>query len=139
MSTLRSQINDLAAGFVDQVMSAIKATSLHELVGASDVGGSVGPRRAARMATTAIAPVTSLKTPARKPGRLPRRSDVEIQASLAKIVALLQKHKQGLRAEEIRSNLAMQAKEMPRILKAGLSARKLSSKGQKRATTYFAK
>lgn len=33
----------------------------------------------------------------------------------------------------------MQAKEMPRILKEGLSARVLRTKGQKRATTYFAK
>jgi hypothetical protein len=33
----------------------------------------------------------------------------------------------------------MQVKEMPRILKLGLTAKKLSAKGQKRATTYFAK
>jgi hypothetical protein len=33
----------------------------------------------------------------------------------------------------------MLAKEMPRILKEGLSTKKLTSKGQKRATTYFAK
>ena len=42
------------------------------------------------------------------------------------------------RAEEIRSKLGMQAKEMPRILKQGLAAKKLTSKGHKRATTYFA-
>ena len=72
-------------------------------------------------------------------GRLPRRSAEEIEATLEKIVALLKKHKDGLRAEEIRKSLAMQAKEMPRILKEGLSTKKLTSKGQKRATTYFAK
>ena len=33
----------------------------------------------------------------------------------------------------------MLAKEMPRILKEGLATKKLTSKGQKRATTYFAK
>jgi hypothetical protein len=33
----------------------------------------------------------------------------------------------------------MQSKEMPRILKEGIAKKKLSTKGQKRATTYFAK
>ncbi len=54
-------------------------------------------------------------------------------------MALLKKNKEGLRAEEIRSSLGMLAKEMPRILKEGLATKKLTSKGQKRATTYFAK
>ena len=58
---------------------------------------------------------------------------------LNKIVLLVKTHKEGKRAEEIRSKLGMQAKEMPRILKEGISKKKLSSKGQKRATTYFAK
>jgi hypothetical protein len=55
------------------------------------------------------------------------------------MVSLLKKHKDGLRAEEIRANLGMEPKEMPRILKEGVSTKKLSSKGQKRATTYFAR
>jgi hypothetical protein len=45
-----------------------------------------------------------------------------------------------MRAENIRAKLGLQAKAMPRILKSGLAAPKvLTSKGQKRATTYFAK
>jgi len=32
----------------------------------------------------------------------------------------------------------MQSKEMPRVLKEGVSKKKLKSKGQKRATTYTA-
>jgi hypothetical protein len=74
-----------------------------------------------------------------KPGRLPRRSAEDIQAGLDKILALPRKHKDGLRAEEIRSTLGMQAKEMPRLPKQGLAGKKLTSKGQKRATTYFSK
>jgi hypothetical protein len=58
---------------------------------------------------------------------------------LDKIVGLVKKNKEGLRAEEIRANLGMQAKEMPRILKEGVSTKKLTTRGQKRATTYFAK
>ena len=48
-------------------------------------------------------------------------------------------HKNGLRAEEIRTKLGMLSKEMPRILKEGVAKKKLTSKGQKRATTYFVK
>jgi hypothetical protein len=43
-----------------------------------------------------------------------------------------------MRAEQIRAQLKMQSKEMPRVLAEGLAKRKLRKKGQKRATTYFA-
>lgn len=71
-------------------------------------------------------------------GRLARRSADEIAALLVQVVALVKKSKAGMRAEQIRSTLGMQPREMPRILKEGLSTRKLKTKGQKRATTYFA-
>jgi Fic family protein len=54
------------------------------------------------------------------------------------VVALVKGKKDGLRAEQIRAALKMQSKEMPRVLKEGLAKKKLKSKGQKRATTYFA-
>jgi len=71
-------------------------------------------------------------------GRLKRRSAEDIADALGSVVALLKKNKTGLRAEQIREQLAMQAKEMPRVLKEGLAKRSLRSKGRKRATTYFA-
>jgi Fic family protein len=67
-----------------------------------------------------------------------RRSPDDIAQVLGKVVALVKQHKQGLRAEQIRKQLGMQPKEMPRVLKDGLSSKKLKAKGQKRATTYFA-
>jgi hypothetical protein len=70
---------------------------------------------------------------------LPRRSAAEIAQVLDKIVLLVKTHKEGMRAEEIRSTLGMQLKEMPRILKQGIATKKLTSKGRKRATTYFAR
>jgi hypothetical protein len=142
MSTLRSRLDDLAASFASQVMAALQSTSLQDLIGSKAVEAVANGRspRVAQLAfPEAVTKSPSSKAPPRKPGRLPRRSADEIQASLGKIVSLLQKHKDGLRAEEIRSNLGMQAKEMPRILKEGLAGKVLRSKGQKRATTYFAK
>jgi hypothetical protein len=80
----------------------------------------------------------AMTKPSRSSVRLPRRSPEDIAAAVGQVVALVKKHKEGLRAEQIRSELALQAKEMPRILKEGLEKRSLRSKGQKRATTYFA-
>jgi hypothetical protein len=150
MSTLRTQLQDLARSFADQVIGAIRGTSLQELLspGGSGVGNGRRARadtpkafasaRAARNAVVEATAASAVKAP-RASGRLPRRSADEIQAALDKVVALLKKQKEGLRAEEIRTNLGLQAKEMPRILKEGLSAKKLTCKGQKRATTYFAR
>ncbi len=138
MPNLRSQLDALAANFAKAIVAALQGASLHELVGSDGGWGSSGrtPRSAGSVApSTPAAP----KAGSRKPGRLPRRSAEEIAALLNKIVLLVKTHKTGMRAEEIRSKLGMQAKEMPRILKEGVSTKKLTTKGQKRATTYFAK
>ena len=51
---------------------------------------------------------------------------------------LLQKSSGGLRAEQIREALGVEAKELPRPLADGLSSGRFTKTGQKRATTYFA-
>lgn len=140
--TLQSQLQALAATFAEQVLGAIRETSLDELGGTKAGGGrSYGadpPKSFASPGATRKA--VSERSPAPKAnGRLRRRSDEEIAATLNKIVLLVKTQKNGLRAEEIRQKLGLLPKEMPRILKEGVSTKKLSSKGQKRATTYFAK
>jgi hypothetical protein len=57
---------------------------------------------------------------------------------LDNVLSLVRKNKEGLRAEQIRAELGLQSKELPRILKEGLTKKKLKAKGQKRATTYYA-
>ena len=54
------------------------------------------------------------------------------------IADLLAKHPNGLRAEQIRAQLDVEAKELPRPLSDGVKAGRLTKQGQKRATTYFA-
>jgi hypothetical protein len=149
MTTLQSQLDSLALTFAEQIVHAIRSASLDEL--------SFGHARSSRTANVdvptafassgaaqrAVARATSTKTfatkAARVKGRLRRRSVEEIQELLGNVVGLVKKHKGGLRAEEIRANLGMLPKEMPRVLKAGVATKKLATKGQKRATTYFAK
>jgi len=131
MSNLRSRLADLASSFTDSVIDAIRGTSLEELLSESGARGKTRQAEALPRAMPKVARTAS--------GRLPRRSADDIATELDKIVALVQRHKDGLRAEQIRTELGMQAKELPRVLKEGLNSRRLRSKGQKRATTYFAK
>ena len=142
MSTLQSQLHELAHSFAAEVLGAIRSARLEELA-SSNGSGFVGHARSSR-APRAPAPVAATAAPkatkaAPSNGRLPRRSAEDIRAGLGKILTLLKGHKTGLRAEQIRSTLGMRPKEMPRILKEGIATKKLTSKGQKRATTYFAK
>jgi hypothetical protein len=144
-SPLRAQLDALSRRFAADIVAAIKAASVQELTGGA--GARVGNGRRTRTANQ-LALFTAPPSPGAgqgggarvKPsGRLARRSDDEIVAVLQKIVLLVKTHREGMRAEEIRSKLGLMSKEMPRILKAGLAAKKLTAKGQKRATTYFAK
>ena len=77
--------------------------------------------------------------PLRNGKRLARRSLAQIEATLAKVVAAVRATGgKGLRAEDIRRQLGLDVREMPRVLKEGVRAKKLKAKGRKRATTYRA-
>jgi hypothetical protein len=136
--SLRSQLADLAESFTNAVVDAIRGASLDELLAES---GAKPRRGGASRAEAPAAPSRSAAKPARtsSSGRLRRRSAEDIAEILDSVVGLVKKHGEGLRAEQIRAELGMQAKELPRVLKEGLASRKLKSKGQKRATTYFAR
>jgi hypothetical protein len=130
MPTLRTAIGDLASTFVARVLDSIRGANLEDLLGEASIARR-GPGRpkATPDGSTASARVTPS-------GRLKRRSPEEIAKALDEVVALVKRHKNGLRAEQIRAQLKMDRKEMPRVLQEGLSTKKLKSKGQKRATTY---
>jgi hypothetical protein len=135
MSTLKARLNSLASSFATEVVRAIQGASLEELL--AEVGGTRrGPGRPPGPRTDGAAKGAPRLI---KSGRLPRRSADEIKATLDKVHGLLKASKGGLRAEQIRAALKLDVREMPRVLKEGLATKKLSSKGRKRATTYFAR
>jgi hypothetical protein len=153
-SSLRSRLGELANAFSASVLDAIRGASLEELLSESSATRARGPsvtaaprarqarRVPAKAAPAAPAPRVAQVAPAsakRRGGRLARRSSGDIAGVVASIVGLLKSSPAGLRAEEIRSKLGLQAKELPRPLKEGLDAGTLSKTGQKRATTYFAR
>jgi hypothetical protein len=138
MSTLKSRLESLAASFASEVVRAIQGASLEELL--SEVGGAKrGPGRPPSVSTDGGASKAAARSTPRRAGRLPRRSADDIKETLDKVHGLLKASKGGLRAEQIRAALKLDVREMPRVLKEGLATKKLTSKGQKRATTYFAK
>lgn len=134
MNTLRSRLQDLASSFADDVLAAIRTASLDELTGG---GGEAGNGRRARVAGGGGQP-DPLRTPKTKNGRLARRSPEDIAKTLGLVIAALKGTKgKGMRAEEIRKFLNLDVREVPRVLKHGVETKRLKSKGQKRATTYF--
>jgi hypothetical protein len=133
-TSLHSTLNNLAASFADSILAAIRGASLDELVAHS------GPPRSngrLQRSPTAVAAAPAAAKRSRSTGRLHRRSPEEIAKTLVEVVAAVKKNPEGLRAEQLRQELGLQAKEMPRILKEGLAKKLLKAKGQKRATTYF--
>ena len=126
MPSLKSELDRLASTFTDGVLAALRRASIEELLPG-------GPRR------IAVRHVSSTPSKPHRPGRLPRRSSADVAKTLAKVVAAVKGSRVGLRAEQIRKALKLDRRELPRVLKEGVASRVLRSKGQKRATTYYAR
>jgi hypothetical protein len=137
MSNLRQTIEALATQFASSILDALRSASIDEL---ADVAGRSGGARRARPARAEAEPTVASGAPRRRGrgGRLGRRSAGDISAMVEQIVALLADNAEGLRAEQIREALSVEAKELPRPLAEALSAGRITKSGQKRATTYFA-
>jgi hypothetical protein len=140
MTTLRNTISELASSFASSVLDAIRGMSLEDIIDESD-GARRGPGRP-RMHVASALPASAPPSRARssqKGGRLERRSQADIAAVVDRIVELLEQHPEGLRAEQIREMLELEAKELPRPIAEALQQRRITKSGQKRATTYFAR
>jgi hypothetical protein len=137
MPNLRSELSALASHFADAVLAAIRNASLQDLLGET---GAAPNRRSATRTTAAAARAPANPHKARiVGGRLVRRSPGDIENTLGMVVAMLRATPgEGARSEEIRTFLKLDKRELPLVLKAGLEKKVLKSKGQKRATRYFA-
>jgi hypothetical protein len=131
MSSLREALESLAAGFAIDLVRAIQGSSLVELH--REVAGT--SKRERPLAQGVPLRAVGQRSQAM---RQRRRSFEDIASALDRVVDTLRSQPSGLRAEQIRSMLHMQAKEMPRVLSEGLDQGKLRREGRKRATTYFA-
>jgi len=129
---LKTQIQEMAANFADAVFTMLSSQALGALLGDD-------PKRALKVAPSLLGstrrepPVAGTK----RRGRLARRSHEEIAEIIGKVVDLLRRSPQGLRAENIRENFGLAPNEMPRIIKEGLATKAFTVlHGHKRSTTY---
>lgn len=139
MSNLRSTIDRLASQFAGSIIEALRGASLDELMDVAGTRGGAG-RRGRGMGGGIAAAAAGAELGARRRGRggrLGRRSADDIARMIDSIADLLAKHPEGLRAEQIRESLGVEAKELPRPLADAVSSGRLTKTGQKRATTYF--
>ena len=136
MSQLKDTLHEQATAFVDAVLdsilASIRSASLEDLISGRD------QRRTKRGSTQSETTGTSeAKANGRLARRLARRSKDEILAKVSDVAALLKKHKDGLRSEQVQKELGLDKRETPRIFREGLAAGMLKVlRGKKRATFY---
>jgi CRP-like cAMP-binding protein len=137
MPSLKDSIAQLAESFATQVLAAIRTASLDDIAalagGRARVAAATGGGRA-----SSSAPAAARGGGRRGGGGRRRRSADEIAALGEQIASLLAGKPEGLRAEQIRSELGVARKELPRVITELLSSGAIRKEGQKRATTYFA-
>ena len=125
---LADTIQPAFAQAAEELVDALAELSLRDLVDLSEGGGG-GEKTSRKSAAAGRTKGSST--------RLPRRSAEEIEAAADKVVSLLRTKKNGMRAEEIRSKLKMDVRELPRVIKAALASKKIAVlSGAKRSTTY---
>ena len=143
----RSEVRAIAASFADQLADAIvnlvRASSIVEVLGsgASSANAPRGKAAAASVASASKGASKALAPKARagRGGKRVRRSASDIDSAVEAIVSTLKGAKEGLRAEQIRERTGAARKDLPLAIKKALADKKITKKGEKRATTYFAK
>ena len=141
MSTLRAQIDRLAAQFAGNIIDALRGASLDDLMAIAGNRGGGAPRRGRPSGSGAGGGGAAFEGGSARRGRggrLGRRTQDDIGRMIDRIQDLLSKSSGGMRAEQIREALGVEAKELPRPLADALAAGRITKSGQKRATTYFA-
>ncbi|HEX2672240.1 MAG TPA: DNA-binding protein [Polyangiaceae bacterium] len=137
MANISDTIRAALDSFVNDLSSLIQEAALESveqaLAEASTIPGRGG--RGARGAAAASSSFVSLAA-SRKKGA--KRTPEELEQLIKKLHGYIAKNP-GQRIEQIAQGLDISTKELNLPAKKLISEKKLSTKGQKRATTYFAK
>jgi len=128
MSNIDDAIREAVELFVVQLKDLMQRAAL-ESVQAALNGGTPAARRRTKAASSS-APSLGYDTSS-------KRSPAEIAALNKKLHAYIAKHP-GLRIEKIGAGLGVPTKALVLPVKRLIGDKKLSRKGQKRATVYFA-
>lgn len=130
MSNTDTAIREAVESFVEQLRGLIQQAALESVQTALNGGASA--RRAGK-------PERSLANGASKGRRKgAKRTPEELEGLIKKLYSHIAKNP-GQRIEQIGQAIGVVTKELVLPVKKLVTDRKLSTKGQKRATTYFAK
>ena len=144
-----SQIRDRVDAFVSELTELVRAAafeSVHEVLAGVGLAAPAkrGPGRpaknAGRKATRAAAPTAASRSAiatTSSGGKRVRRSADDLASASSAILDVV-KANPGIRSEDIRKTLGVEAKDIQRPVSMLLAEGKLRSEGEKRGTRYFA-
>ncbi len=135
MANISDTIRAALDAFVDDLSNLIQQAALESVEQALASASTIPGKRGARGARGA-APVFVALSQNRKKGA--KRTPEELEQLIKKLHGYIAKNP-GQRIEQIAQGLDISTKELNLPAKKLISEKKLSTKGQKRATTYFAK
>jgi hypothetical protein len=137
MADLQKQIEQIVGQAAAQIAVLVKETAIESLSSTLNVvqrnGGAT--RRASSAAPRAAAPAPARAASARR-GKGDKRPAGEIEAVKARVGEFIGKNP-GLRIEQINAKLGTQTKDLALPLRKLITERVISTKGQRRATTYY--
>lgn len=134
MANINDTIRAALDSFVDDITNLIQQAALQSVEEALASASAV-PGKRGRGARVGAAPFVSLSV-SRKKGA--KRTPEELEQLIKQLHGYIAKNP-GQRIEQIAQGLDISTKELNLPAKKLISEKKLSTKGQKRATTYFAK
>jgi hypothetical protein len=135
--TLRGSLDLLTTTFVDALLEALRAAPLGELLLEEGRTRFAGGQLDVVSAYPKMAVNAAYGKVHRQSVRLKRRTSEEIRRTVTAVLGLLHKHPDGMRSEQIRDQLGLDIREMPRVLHAGIDNQLLKVlSGHKRSTVY---
>jgi hypothetical protein len=130
MSNIDDAVREAVELFVEQLTDLIQRAALESVQSALNGGNPSSSRGSKSQRSRAVAVPQALETSA-------KRTPAELAQLIKKLHAYIAKHP-GLRIEKIGAGLDLPTKALVLPIKRLIGERKLSTKGQKRATTYYA-
>lgn len=132
-SDLDAALRDVVETFVVQLRDLFQRSALEKVQSA--LGGEVAAPRRGRRPKAAAAPAAATGR-ARKKGA--KRTPEELEGLVSSLLAYVKKNP-GERIEQIGAGLGLGTKDLALPAKKLIADKQIRTKGQKRATTYFAK
>src|SRR5262249_22396148 len=135
MSDFQNEMNHAVHGFVAQIAELARRAALDTLASAFDSRGSGGRNVGGRAALLALTGGGRLGRP--RGGRRAKRTGAE-REPLSRKFASYVKANPGLRIEQINKELGTTTKALALPIRKLIADGKITTKGQKRSTKYFA-